>query len=158
MSFGILSGARRRDASRVSRVVSLAGVAIAALVGLSVPGFAQDAANQDAAKMRAGRTVWADGGCGGCHGATGTGGVNPDQPAGPALRGTMLDRAALIEATSCGKSGTQMGAWLRGAYTETACYGAPLGPPPAETIIIGAFSAEEISAVVYYIEVQFNRR
>jgi mono/diheme cytochrome c family protein len=141
-----------------NRVVRLAGVAIAALVGLSVPGFAQDAANQDAAKMRAGRTVWQDGGCGGCHGATGTGGVNPDQPAGPALRGTKLDRAALIEATSCGKSGTQMGAWLRGAYTETACYGAPLGPPPAETIIIGAFSAEEISAVVYYIEVQFNRR
>jgi mono/diheme cytochrome c family protein len=102
--------------------------------------------------------VWQDGGCGGCHGATGTGGVNPDQPAGPALRGTKLDRAALIEATSCGKPGTQMGAWLRGAYTETACYGAPLGPPPAETIVIGLFSAEEISAVVYYIEVQFNRR
>jgi mono/diheme cytochrome c family protein len=153
MSFGILSGAGRRDPSQRNRVVRLAGLVIAALLGLSFSAFAQDAA-----QMRAGRTVWQDGGCGGCHGATGTGGVNPDQPAGPALRGTKLDRAALIEATSCGKSGTQMGAWLRGAYTETACYGAPLGPPPAETIIIGAFSAEEISAVVYYIEVQFNRR
>jgi mono/diheme cytochrome c family protein len=153
MSLEILCGTGRRDASQHSRVVRLAGVVIAALMGLSVPGFAQDAA-----KLRAGRAVWQDGGCGGCHGATGTGGVNPDQPAGPALRGTKLDRAALIEATSCGKSGTQMGAWLRGAYTQTACYGAPLGPPPAETIIIGMFGAEEISAVVDYIEVQFNRR
>ena len=153
MSFGMVSGAGRREPPQNSRAVRFASVVIAALLGLSFPAL-----TQDAAKLKAGRTVWQDGGCGGCHGATGTGGVNPDQPAGPALRGTKLDRAALIEATSCGKSGTQMGAWLRGAYTETACYGAPLGPPPAETIIIGMFSAEEISAVVDYIEMQFNRR
>lgn len=153
MSFGMVSGASRREPPQPGHAVRLASVVIAALLGLPFPAFAQDAA-----KVKAGRTVWQDGGCGGCHGATGTGGVNPDQPAGPALRGTKLDRAALIEATNCGKSGTQMAAWLRGAYTQTACYGAPLGPPPAETIIIGAFSAEEISAVVDFIEVQFNRR
>jgi mono/diheme cytochrome c family protein len=153
MSFGMVSGANRREPPHPGLAVRLAAVVIAAQLGLTFPVFAQDSA-----KLRAGRTVWLNGGCGGCHGATGTGGVNPDQPAGPALRGTKLDRAALIEATSCGKSGTQMGAWLRGAYTETACYDAPLGPPPPETIIIGAFSAEEISAVVDFIEMQFNRR
>ena len=158
MSFGMVSGADRREPPQNRCAVRLAGVVIAALLGLSFPAFAQNAAKVDAAKLKAGRTVWLDGACGGCHGANGTGGVNPDEPAGPALRGTKLDRAALIEATSCGKPGTQMGAWLRGAYTETACYGAPLGPPPAETMIIGMFSAEEISAVVDFIEVQFNRR
>ena len=158
MSFGMASGTSRREPPQPGRAVRLASVIVSALLGLSCPAFAQDAAKVDAAKLRAGRIVWQDGGCGGCHGATGTGGVNPDQPAGPALRGTKLDRAALIEATGCGKPGTEMGAWLRGAYTETACYGAPLGPPPPETIIIGAFSAEEISAVVDFIEIQLNRR
>lgn len=152
MSLRLVSGAGRSEPPQPRCSVRLAGVVVA-LLGLSVPAFAQDSA-----KLKAGRTVWLNGGCGGCHGANGTGGVNPDQPAGPALRGTKLDRAALIEETSCGRSGTQMGAWLRGAYTKTACYGAPLGAPPAETIIIGAFSAEEISAVVDYIEMQFNRR
>jgi mono/diheme cytochrome c family protein len=126
---------------------------VVVLVGLSLPASAQDAA-----RLRAGRIVWQSGACASCHGANGTGGVNPDHPAGPALRNTKLDRATLVEATSCGRPGTEMAAWLRGAYTQTACYGAPLGPPPPETLVIGAFNAEEISAVVDYIELQFNRR
>ena len=158
MSFGVVSGAGRREPPQPRCAVRLAGVVLAALLGLSFPAFAQNAAKVDAAKLKAGRTVWLNGACGSCHGANGAGGVNPDEPAGPALRGTKLDRAALIEATRCGKPGTQMAAWLRGAYTETACYGAPLGPPPAETMVIGTFSAEEIDAVVDYIELQFNRR
>jgi mono/diheme cytochrome c family protein len=123
------------------------------LLGLSSPAFAQEVRQVDA-----GKAVWQNGGCGGCHGANGAGGTNPDQPAGPALRNTALDRAALVEKISCGVPGTQMAAWLRGAYTESGCYGGPSGPAPAGTMVIGAFSAEEIGALVDYIEVEFNGR
>lgn len=150
MSFGMTRRVVRKDGTHSGRAAGLAAVA---LLALALPAAAQEARQVDA-----GKTVWANGGCGGCHGANGAGGTNPDQPTGPALRNTALDRAGLTEKIACGVAGTQMAAWLRGAYTETPCYGLPLGPAPAGTMVLGAFSAEEISALVDYIEVEFNGR
>jgi mono/diheme cytochrome c family protein len=126
------------------------GLAAAAVLAISVPTPAQDAA-----QLEAGKEVWMNGGCAGCHGNQGQGGVGEDQPAGPSLRATELDRDGLVEAISCGVPGTQMGAWLDGAYTEVPCYGAELGAAPARTMVIGAFGVEEIEALVDYILTEF---
>jgi hypothetical protein len=69
----------------------------------------------------------------------------------PSLRKTRLDRAALVEAISCGLPGTQMPAWLDGAYTQRPCYGFPAGPAPSGTDLSPVLSANEIQALVDYL-------
>jgi mono/diheme cytochrome c family protein len=106
---------------------------------------------QDAARLAAGEAAWDKAGCLQCHGATGEGGVGGEFPAGPSLRQTRLDRAALVEAVSCGLPGTQMPGWLDGAYTQRSCYGFPQGPAPDGTTLMPVLSANEVEALVDYL-------
>jgi hypothetical protein len=47
-----------------------------------------------------------------------------------------------------------MPAWLAGAYTETACYELELGPAPEGTVVSGVFDADEIEALVDYMQAE----
>ena len=109
------------------------------------------ASAQDATRLAAGEAAWDKAGCLQCHGSTGEGGVGGEFPAGPSLRKTRLDRAALIEAISCGLPGTQMPGWLDGAYTQRSCYGFPPGPAPEGVTLTPVLSAGEVEALVDYL-------
>jgi mono/diheme cytochrome c family protein len=113
--------------------------------------FSASALAQDAARLAAGEAAWDKAGCLQCHGSTGEGGVGGEFPAGPSLRKTRLDRAALIETISCGLPGTQMPGWLDGAYTQRPCYGFPPGPPPDAATVTPVLSADEVEALVDYL-------
>jgi mono/diheme cytochrome c family protein len=106
-------------------------------------------------QVAAGEAAWDKAGCLQCHGSTGDGGDGGEFPAGPSLRKTRLDRAALVEAISCGLPGTAMPSWLDGAYTKRACYGFPPGPPPAEITATPVLSASEIEALVDFLAAKF---
>lgn len=95
--------------------------------------------------------VWQAVGCEACHGAFAQGGGGGDQPAGPSLRQTSLDRVALIETISCGRPGTPMPYFLNGAYAQTACFGMPLAAAPADVNPGGAMGAAEIIQIVDYL-------
>ena len=60
-------------------------------------------------------------------------------------------RTMLLDAIRCGRPGTQMPAWLDGAYTEISCYGLPKGAPPAGLELTPVLSSEEIEALVDYL-------
>ncbi len=83
------------------------GLAVVAVLAISVPTLAQDAA-----QVEAGRQLWVYGGCSSCHGASGEGGEGgrggegASVVSGPSLRITELDRDGLIEAISCGMPGS----------------------------------------------------
>ena len=106
---------------------------------------------QDAARLAAGEAAWDKAGCLQCHGSTGEGGAGGEFPAGPSLRKTRLDGAALVEAISCGLPGTQMPGWLDGAYTQRSCYGFPPGPAPDGTALMPVLGADEVEALVDYL-------
>jgi cbb3-type cytochrome c oxidase subunit III len=137
---------RRRPASRLPQVFTLCLVAACSLG--CAPAFGQDQA-------AAGEAAWDKAGCLQCHGSTGQGGDGGEFPAGPSLRKTRLDRAALVEAISCGLPGTAMPSWLDGAYTKRECYGFPLGPAPAEITATPVLSAGEIEALVDFLAAKF---
>lgn len=123
-----------------------------AIRGLSlVVAFSASAFAQDAARLAAGEEAWDKAGCLQCHGSAGEGGAGGEFPAGPSLRKTRLDRAALVEAISCGLPGTQMPGWLDGAYTQRTCYGFPPGPPPDGTTLTPVLDANEVEALVEYL-------
>ena len=106
---------------------------------------------QDAARLAAGEAAWNKAGCLQCHGSAGEGGSGGEFPAGPSLRTTQLNRVLLIDTIRCGRPGTQMPAWLDGAYTEISCYGLPKGPPPAGLEVTPVLSSDEIDALVDYM-------
>jgi hypothetical protein len=81
--------------------------------------------------------------------------MDPDQPHGPGLRSTGLTPELMIETISCGRPGTQMPAWLKGAYIEHECYGGPLGPPPDDLIANNLLEADQIAAIVDFIFAKF---
>jgi mono/diheme cytochrome c family protein len=114
--------------------------------------FSASAFAEDAARLAAGEAAWDKAGCLQCHGSTGEGGAGGEFPAGPSLRKTRLDRAALIEAISCGLPGTQMPGWLDGAYTQRSCYGFPPGPPPDGVTLTPVLSANEVEALIDYLQ------
>lgn len=118
--------------------------------GLSLT-FSASAWAQAAAGVAAGEDAWDKAGCFECHGTSGEGGPGGEFPAGPSLRATRLDRAALAETISCGRPGTPMPAWLERAYTERPCYGLPKGPPPAGVVLTPVLSADEIQALLDYL-------
>jgi mono/diheme cytochrome c family protein len=123
-------------------------LAAALSLALSASASAQD-------QVAAGEAAWDKAGCLQCHGSNGEGGDGGEFPAGPSLRKTRLDRAALVEAISCGLSGTAMPSWLDNAYTKRACYGFPPGPPPAEITATPVLSAAEIEALVDFLGAKF---
>ncbi len=106
---------------------------------------------QDAARLAAGEAAWNKAACLQCHGSAGEGGSGGEFPAGPSLRTTQLNRALLVDAIRCGRPGTQMPAWLDGAYTQISCYGLPKGPPPAGLELTPVLSADEVDALVDYM-------
>jgi mono/diheme cytochrome c family protein len=124
-----------------------------ALGGLSGAALAQS----DDELMKEGRRVYVEGSCANCHGRVGAGGVSVDFPQGPNLRTSELDTETLLLIISCGMPGTRMPGWLKGAYTEVECYGSMDGIP-ADTQINGAFTIEELEALVAYMEKEFMRR
>ncbi len=120
-------------------------VALAVVLGLPV------AIAQAAARVAAGEDAWNKAGCFQCHGTSGEGGSGGEFPAGPSLRKTKLDRAALAETISCGRLGTPMPAWLDGAYTDSPCYDLPKQPAPAGIVSTPVLSADEIQALLDYL-------
>jgi len=124
----------------------------AALLGLSIGAAVSISAfAQDAARLAAGEEAWDKAGCLQCHGSAGEGGAGGEFPAGPSLRKSRLDRAALTETVSCGLPGTPMPSWLDGAYTQRACYGFPAGPAPDGTTLTPVLSAGEVEALIDYL-------
>jgi mono/diheme cytochrome c family protein len=136
---------RRLAASPLVFTLSVVG---ACSFALCVSASAQD-------QVAAGEAAWDKAGCLQCHGASGEGGDGGEFPAGPSLRKTRLDRAALIEAISCGLPGTAMPSWLDGAYTKRDCYGFPPGLPPPEITATPVLSAGEIEALVDFLAAKF---
>jgi mono/diheme cytochrome c family protein len=106
---------------------------------------------QDAARLAAGEAAWNKAACLQCHGSSGEGGTGGEFPAGPSLRTTLLNRAMLVDTIRCGRPGTQMPAWLDGAYTEISCYGVPKGSPPAGLELTPVLSGDEVDALVDYM-------
>jgi mono/diheme cytochrome c family protein len=121
-------------------------LAAGALLALAAPAPAQDAA-----RLAAGEAAWNKAACLQCHGSAGEGGTGGEFPAGPSLRTTQLNRALLVDTIGCGRPGTEMPAWLDGAYTEISCYGLPKGPPPAGLDMTPVLSGDEIDALVDYM-------
>lgn len=149
------SGAGRKRQSRW-RLAPAAVMAMAASVAVTSAAAAEPATPAAAAsRVDAGRTVWKDAGCDSCHGANGQGGTSPDLPAGPSLRGGKLDRKGLTEVIACGRPGTQMAAWLKGAYTVTPCYTAATRPVPGDIIMVGALAATDIDTLVEFVQTVF---
>src|SRR5262245_54123001 len=141
-------GHERRLENRSARAILTAAgsIAAAALVVWMLPASAQDQAAADA-----GMKVWQRAGCAACHGTFAEGGGGGDQPAGPSLRRTRLERAGVVETVSCGRPGTLMPYHLKGAYTETACRGLPLAAAPKDLGEGVLMSAAEINALVDYL-------
>jgi mono/diheme cytochrome c family protein len=127
-------------------IVLSATLGVSFSVIIAVASFAQDAP-----RLAAGEAAWDKAGCLQCHGSTGEGGAGGEFPAGPSLRKTRLDRAALTEAISCGLPGTQMPGWLDGAYTQRPCYGFAPGLPPDGATLTPVLSASEVEALVDYL-------
>jgi mono/diheme cytochrome c family protein len=102
--------------------------------------------------VEAGLAAWKDAACGSCHGVFAQGGGGGEQPEGPSLRRTSLDKANSAETIRCGRPGTQMPYFQRGAYSAQACFGMPLSAAPAE-VAPGAslYSAAEIDTLVEYL-------
>ncbi len=120
-------------------------LAVGTLMVLSTSAIAQDAA-----RLAAGEAAWDKAGCQQCHGASGEGGSGGESVAGPSLQTTRLDKAMLIDTIGCGRPGTEMPAWLAGAYTEIACYGAK-GPVPPGLDRFPVLNADEVAALVDFL-------
>src|SRR5580700_9943223 len=100
---------------------SIAALFIAAAV-LSAPCavLGQSAATSDPAS--AGRAVFKRGNCFGCHKWHGNGGGGYGGDA-LSLRKTELTKDQIVETVECGRPGTGMPFFMRGAYDATKCHG-----------------------------------
>ncbi len=130
---------------------------------LVVPALGQDssAAPAPAASadvMAAGKHIWSDAACYNCHGNNGEGGHSADFPAGPNLRTSGLDPQTMLQIVECGVDGSRMPAWLKGAYTQVSCYGSPVGPAPANTLVSGAYSEADLKNLVAYVQVTLMKQ
>ena len=121
------------------------------LVAGALLALVASAGAQDAARMAAGEAAWNKAACLQCHGSVGEGGTGGEFPAGPSLRTTQLNRVMLVDTIGCGRPGTQMPAWLDGAYSEISCYGLPKGPPPAGLDLTLVLNGDEVDALVDYM-------
>jgi mono/diheme cytochrome c family protein len=128
---------------------------LAAGLGLMSP---VSASAQSGPRLAAGEDAWNKAGCFECHGTAGEGGSGGEFPAGPSLRESKLDRAALLETISCGRPGTPMPAWLDGAYTARACYGRPKGSAPAGLDLMPVLDAGEIQVLLDYLTAEIVGR
>lgn len=130
-----------RNPMRGLRAGTIGGLAFGALLALGTPGQAQET----------GGDVWGQAGCFACHGELAEGGADPALPRGPNLRRTRLTAEQLTETIACGRVGSEMPYNLEGAYTQTACYGMPLGPAPSNVLPGAGLSAEQIGLLVDFL-------
>jgi mono/diheme cytochrome c family protein len=122
---------------------AVAGVGAAVIVSFAAPAPAQ-------AQATAGLEAWKKGGCQECHGTFAEGGGGGENPAGPSLRVTRLDREALKETIACGRPQTGMPYHLASAYTRVPCFGIS-GAVPAGTREGASLTVVEIDALVAYL-------
>lgn len=116
---------------------------IAAICAAAVPAAAQD-------QVEAGLAAWKSAPCASCHGVFAQGGGGGEQPEGPSLRRTQLDKTAIAETIRCGRPGTPMPFFLKGAYSEAECWGQK-GAPPAEVANAASLTPADIDAMVEYL-------
>ena len=118
---------------------ALISLAAAAFMAFATPSVAQDA----------GADVWRRGSCTTCHGGVAQGGGGGEDPMGPNLRESDLDRELMRETIACGRG--EMPFNLLGAYREVSCYGIPLGNPPEGFQAGARLSAEQIDVLVEFL-------
>jgi mono/diheme cytochrome c family protein len=99
-------------------IAILAG-AMLAMVSMVELSFGQSANTPD--QTDAGKHVFQRANCMGCHKWHGNGGGGYGGDA-LSLRKTQLTREQIIETVSCGRPGTGMPFFVRGAYDATKCY------------------------------------
>lgn len=98
---------------------------LGAFVAISVIAIAAMTANvsaQSADSTDAGKAVFKRANCVGCHKWHGNGGGGYGGDA-LSLRKTALTREQIIETVGCGRPGTGMPFFIRGAYESVKCYG-----------------------------------
>jgi len=134
--------------SSIAALIAVAAVAVA----LSAPGAAlgQSAASPD--PTDAGKAVFKRANCFGCHKWHGNGGGGYGGDA-LSLRKTELTREQITETVACGRPGTGMPFFTRGAYDTVNCYGmnrqeaGSQMPPEANTFL----RATDIDVVASYV-------
>ena len=136
--------------------VSLAAVTLA-LVTLAAPMARAQQAGDLVGDPERGKIVFRSvGGCMDCHGWAGDGktGLKLQAPAGPNLRETKLDTAALIETIKCGRPGTPMPYHDRAAYRDDRCYGMVMSDfaPDTQPKRGKTLSDQDIANVVAYLQ------
>jgi mono/diheme cytochrome c family protein len=146
---GNLVAACAKSTARITPRAAMLLVGLAALLLHATAAFAQDAA-----KVKAGLEIWRSSGCVDCHGPFADGERDDDDyPVGANLRTTRLDAAGIKLTIRCGRPGTGMPSFERGAYTARACYGRPLGAAPDNLQptprVLGL---DEIDALVAYLQ------
>lgn len=111
-------------------------------------------------RVAAGLELWKTSGCADCHGPFADGNAEEDDyPAGPSLRSTRLDAAALRRTISCGRPGAGMPSFDEGAYTVRPCYGRALGEKPDNLQPTPrALSPDEIDTVIAYLQARIIGR
>lgn len=135
---------------------SAAATVLAGIValGLSMPAVAHAQAAQTPSPdpTAAGKAVFAKANCMGCHKWHGNGGGGYGGDA-LSLRKTELTREQIIETVGCGRPGTGMPFFIRGAYDEVKCHdmnrqeAGTAMPPEAATFL----RPKEIEAVADYV-------
>lgn len=124
---------------------ALAAAAAAVAAALTAPARADDATD-------AGKAVFKRANCFGCHKWHGDGGGGYGGAA-LSLRKTSLTRQQIIETVACGRPGTGMPFFTRGAYDSVKCYGmgraeaAGAMPPEANVFLRPA----DMEAVADYV-------
>jgi mono/diheme cytochrome c family protein len=97
-------------------VGALAPLVAIALIAMASSGLAQSADTD------AGKAVFKRANCFGCHKWHGNGGGGYGGDA-LSLRKTQLTREQIVETIKCGRPGTGMPFFMRGAYDSVKCYG-----------------------------------
>src|SRR5689334_25029811 len=108
-----------------NRLTALAGMLSASVVALNfsmlVAAYGQSAQAPAADPTNAGKAVFKRANCMGCHKWHGNGGGGYGGDA-LSLRKTQLTREQIIETVRCGRPGTGMPFFERGAYDTSKCY------------------------------------
>jgi len=136
--------------------VSLAAMTLG-LVALAAPMTRAQEAIDPVPNPERGKIVFRTAGlCVNCHGwaADGVTGVNLRAPAGPSLRETTLDKAALIEVIKCGRPGTPMPYHDRAAYRDDRCYGMVMSDfdPGGKPVRGKSLGDDDVANVVAYLQ------
>jgi hypothetical protein len=117
------------------------GLLVGAALTLARPSHAQ----------ATGGAIWLKSGCADCHGNLAAGDGDPAYPQGPSLRRTTLSRDDLRDVIACGRPDTDMPYHLATAYTQTACFGLPVGAVPGRTRRGIAMTAPEIDTLADFL-------